>query len=195
MKTLLALLSFLLLNACCSTCPVTYEETSFEEDMALMMEYSALGPEHETLASMVGTWDVAATWYMGPGAEGMPMMATSTMTLAMDGRQLVENFRSDFQGEPFNGRLLMGYDNLADRLWTIWTDNVSTDYGLSHGQFTDDGGLEMHGTMRDHKTPDGRPTRTEMSGIGSDRMLFSMYDTGPSGELYLVMEAVYERRG
>lgn len=192
MKFLIALLSAALLTGCC--CSVTYDMPTPEEDMAMMMQAGAPGPQHELLASLVGTYDVDMTMYMGPGAPPEPMPSTSTMVMAMDGRQLVESFRSDFGGAPFTGRLMMGFDNTTQQWWSVWTDNFSTGYALSHGEYTGDDTITLCGTMRDHKTPDGRPTKVQMTDLSGDQHHFTMWDTGPDGELYVVMDGIYKRR-
>lgn len=192
MKSFAILFTAALSVACNST--VTYDMPSEEQMMAMMMEAGTPGPQHALLMSLAGTYDVAMTNYMAPGAPGEAMTATAVFAPSMDGRLITEDFQADFQGMPFQGRLVMGYDNVTRRWWNLWNDNMSTGYMLAHGAYTTDDAIATGGLVRDLITPQGRPTRSVLAGIGSDHVQFTMWDTGPDGHEYVVMEGAYTRR-
>ena len=83
------------------------------------------------------------------GADPMPMQATARTEVLLGGRYIVEEFKSDFMGMPFEGRLIQGYDNLTQQYWSLWTDSMSTGYWISHGTETSPGKVEFEGTVID----------------------------------------------
>jgi hypothetical protein len=161
--------------------------------MADMTAAGATGPEHEALASRAGSWSVEGRVWMGPGAEPMPMNATATTEVLLGGRCIVEEFKSEFMGTPFEGRLMQGYDNLAQRYWSVWSDDMSTGCWITYGTETAPGQLEFRGTAHDVLTPSGRPTRmtTTVNGDGSYTM--KMFDTIKDGGEFQSMELRYTR--
>ena len=163
---------------------------------ALMMQTMLLGnpgAPHEALAGHAGAWQVTGKSFFGPGGEAMEMVATAEVEMVLGGRVQIERFRSDFQGMPFEGMLLAGFDNLRQEHWHIWIDSFSTGYSAAWGGPREDGVLEFHGTLQDPMTPEGRPSRTEIAQHGDDRYTMTMFDTLPDGTEWVAMELDYRR--
>ena len=165
------------------------------EYMADMTVAGATGPQHEALASRAGSWSVEGKMWMAPGAEPMPMNATATIEVLLGGRYIIEEFKSDFMGTPFEGRLMQGYDNLAQQYWSLWTDSMSTGYWLSHGTETSPGQVEFHGTANDILTPNGRPSRMTTTDNGDGSYTMKMFDTREDSGEFQSMELRYTRGG
>ena len=85
----------------------------------------------------------------------MPMPSTASIKVLLGGRQTVEEFKSDFMGMPFEGRLLQGYDNVTQRYWCVWTDNMSTGCMISYGTETSPGTIEYLGHRPGRPHPQG----------------------------------------
>ena len=212
-RRLIALSTGLLLSGACATtsdlqesagAPTPLPSTAPQEEgmeggmdmdamMAAMMKAGTPGEAHKSMASHVGKWKVDGKMYMGPGAGPSPMMATAETEAIMGGRYTIEHFHSDFMGMPFEGMLISGYDNLSERYWNLWMDNMSTRYTPAWGTMKDDGTLEFHGTNYDPMTPEGRPNRTEIKMESDDHVIMKMYDTLPDGTEWIVMEFDYTR--
>ena len=197
---LLAALTLTLALASCNATSNRVEWADYGEDpmanpqyMADSMSAGAPGAQHQALVSHVGTWNVSGQMWMSPDAEPMPMTATARIESILDGRYIVEEFKSDFMGMPFEGRLVQGYDNVAKRYWSLWTDSMSTGYMLSHGQETSPGTIEMRGTAVDILTPKGRPIRMTTTDNGDGTYTMRMFDTGFDGEECQSMELRYTR--
>lgn len=161
--------------------------------MADMMEAGTPGPQHAELASRAGTWSVDGKMWMAPGADPMPMKARARIEVLMDGRYTVEEFRSDFMGMPFEGRLLSGFDNLTQEYWCIWMDSMSTGYSISRGTETSPGHFGFHGTASDVLTPKGRPVRMTITDNSDGSYTMKMYDTREDGVEFESMELHYTR--
>lgn len=194
MKPVHALLGVALLaTACASPAAPAGEEMSPDDIMAAMMELAQPGAEHAAFDDHVGTWKTAMKSYWEPGGEPMLVQGTSVIETIMGGRYMVETFTADFMGMPFEGRLIHGYDNLADEYWSIWFDNMSTWPSFSTGQMDADGTLEMSGTMKDAQTPNGRPSRSVITTLPGGGQHFTMYDVTPEGDEFVVMEIDYTK--
>lgn len=158
-----------------------------------MMAAGTPGPQHEALTSRAGTWNVAGKTWMGPGTEPMPMEAKARAQAILGGRYVVEDFRSDFMGMPFEGRLIQGYDNVTERYWSIWTDNMSTGPWISYGCEIEPGVLEYRGTAHDIMTPGGRKHRMTITDGADGDYTMRMYDTREGGGEFQTMELHYTR--
>jgi hypothetical protein len=151
------------------------------------------GPQHEALASRAGSWKVEGTVWMEPGADPMPMPATAEVQVLFDGRYIVEEFKSDFMGMPFEGRLMQGYDNLTQQYWSLWTDNMSTAYWVSHGTETSPGTIEFEGTAKDILTPKGRSVRMTTITHADGSYTMKMFDMRKDSGEFQSMELHYTR--
>ncbi len=198
MKFLPPLVLWLAVLSCNS--PQRVEWVDYGEDMmqnpqymADMMASGALGPQHEALAGRAGSWTVEGKVWMEPGADPMPMQATAMTEVLLGGRYIVEEFKSDFMGMPFEGRLMQGYDNLTQEYWSLWTDSMSTGYFISHGTETSPGHIELRGTANDILTPNGRPTRMTTTDNGDGSYTMKMFDTREDSGEFQSMELRYTR--
>jgi len=158
-----------------------------------MTDAGTPGAEHEALAARAGSWTVAGQMWMEPGMDPMPMNASAKFDVILGGRYTTEEFKSDFMGMPFEGRLTMGYDKVTNRYWSLWCDSASTGYWLAHGTETTPGNIELHGTAQDILTPNGRPMRMTMTANADGTHTMRMYDTRAGVDEYMSMELVYSR--
>ena len=145
------------------------------------------------LAVRAGSWKIDGQMWMTHDADPMPMPATARTQVLLGGRTIVEEFRSDFMGETFEGRLLQGYDNVNQRYWCLWTDNMSTGYWLSHGTETSPGTIELQGTATDVLTPGGRPVRMSTTNHEDGSYTMKMWDSNQDGVEFQTMELHYKR--
>ncbi len=186
--------SLLVVASACATSDktMTYEGMDPMAAMEAAMTFGTPGPAHADFANQVGAWNASMKMQMEPDAPPMTIPGTSTIRTAMGGRYLIENYRCDFMGQPFEGMLIQGYDNLAQEYWTIWIDSMSTGYTLSRGVKISENVIETHGSMHDAQTPDGRPTRSLIE-HKDGTVIFTMFDTAPDGSEMQVMEIEYTR--
>jgi len=166
-----------------------------QQQMTKMMQAGTPGEVHEDMAGLVGDWDVEYRWWKGPDGEPVRGTGTSTYRSIMGGRYLVEEFHSQFFGQPFEGMLLMGYDNVRQQFQTVWIDSMSTGMGLQLGTLGTDGIKRLQGEHYDYMTPTGRPMRSELSAVGETVHEMEMFDTAPDGTEYLSMSFRYKRAG
>lgn len=198
MKILAAFALSLTLASCNSTDHVDWVD--YGEDpmqnpqyMEDMLAAGTPGPQHQALTSRAGSWRVEGMMWMEPGADAMPMKATARTEVLIGGRYIVEEFKSDFMGMPFEGRLLQGFDNVSGEYWSVWTDNMSTNSYISRGTETSPGHVEFHGTATDILTPKGRPARITTTDNGDGSYTMKMFDTRENAGEFQTMELHYTR--
>ena len=163
------------------------------EFMAAWIASSTPGEHHAELAKAAGTWDVVTKMYMSPGAEATDSPAHAESKMILGGRYLMEEFKSEFMGQPFDGVLLSGYDNLHGEYFSIWLDTMSTWPSVVRGKKDKEGRVSQSGLMHDVMSPEGRPYR-HVSWEEDGKFRTTMYDTLPDGTEWEVMDMTYSRK-
>jgi hypothetical protein len=149
------------------------------------------GQYHERLDWFVGDWTAKITSFMG----GEPVVAqgTARFTWELGGRYVYSVHESEFNGMPFEGRGIDGYDNTTGKYFSIWTDNMGTGYLLSEGEPCEEGKPQVvSGTMSD-PTMGTVKTRFVTNITGDDSFLFEMYMTAEGMPETKSMEIEYTR--
>jgi hypothetical protein len=108
--------------------PVGTAGMSAEEKamMDAMIKAGTPGANHELLASMAGEWAFKSRMWMNPSAPPAESSGTATYTTLYGGRYVEGQYKGEMMGMPFEGRGLMGYDNVSGRFQTTWADNMGT---------------------------------------------------------------------
>ena len=190
MKVKLSLAAALLL-----VCPVLFAQADAKPDpmMEAMMKAATPGDAHKSLDPFVGTWTTKVTMWMAPGAPPMVMEGTSEARWVMGGRYVEERFKSSFMGMPFEGLGYTGYDNIKQRYWSTWMDNMSTGMMMSTG--TNDGKtFSFSGTMPDPMTGKDNPVTSKTTLVDADHHTAEMWGVGPDGKTMKTMEITYSRK-
>jgi len=199
-STALASLTLVLFTAC-STPPVVVQSVSDwgenpmedPEYMTALNAYMTPGEAHDEIARRAGNWNIRTKVVMSPETESISMDATSNSKMILGGRFLLEEFHGSMMGEPFEGLLIVGFDNLKNRYFSMWMDTWGTGLSRADGVQDSDGSIQMSGAMTDVLTPNGRPYRHVMRAEGSG-FVSELYDTLPDGTEWMVMEMTYTRR-
>jgi hypothetical protein len=150
------------------------------------------GPQHAELAAMAGTWTFTGSSRMSPDAPPDTFSGTEVRTMALGGRVLVSKVDSAFQGQPFEGHGMLGYDNVSGKWWSTWNDNMSTGVMVATGSCAN-GTCEFSGTFNDPMTGQLKTSRMT-STHQADREEHVMYDRTPDGKEYKSMEFLYTRK-
>ena len=193
----------LILSACNSAPVITNvvqedkQPAMHEMDPALlekMMKYAAPGQEHHKFVESAGSYSVACKMFEGPGSAPRKMEGNSESKAILGGRFLQESFKGDMMGMPFEGQLLLGFNNLEQQYFAIWVDTWGTGFSLAQGKAAADGTVELRGEMRDALTPEGRPFRHVVKHKDKDHYTVELWDTMPDGKEWKTMEMEYSRK-
>lgn len=153
------------------------------------------GPQHRKLAEASGSWSFRGQLWMDPGQPPVESVGTCERTMLFGGRIQQQRVTGQFLGQPFEGMLLAGYDNVTGRHWSVWTDNFSTSPQTSLGTCDAAGErCEFEDTYSDPMTGKEGRTRTVLVRDGVDREVMTTWAVGPDGKESKTMEFVYERR-
>jgi len=188
-----------LLLALGASCHSTGKASGPPPDQQEMMQrwtaFATPGKAHEVLASKVGTWNLKVHMFMSPGAPSTDTTGTSTMQWIMDGRYIQDTTTGDFNGQPFHGSGLMGYDNMKHAYVGSWIDNMGTAIVTSEGHY-DAKSKTFHFTSM---MPDAMVAQAYVHSSStetwtdSDHWVMRTYSPGPDGKDYLNMEIEYAR--
>ena len=125
-------------------------------EMEAYMKAGTPGAPHKVLASTAGSYDLKIKHWQQPGAPAMEETGTATRAVALDGRVLVEEFKSSMMGMPYTGHGMTGFDNVTGKYWSTWSDSMSTGLMVSEGTCDDQGkACTFTGTLerRDQEGP------------------------------------------
>lgn len=168
------------------------EEGGKEPSMEEVMEQLATpGEMHAWLAQSEGEWDIA-TEMSCPDGTMSKEKGTATIRMVLGGRFQEQILKGTFQGKPFEGRGLTGYDNLSQTFQNYWFDTMGTAPSVATGQRSEDGRtLTFTGSW---PMPGGAmPFRFILNFESKDRFTFTMKGTMEEEEQTL-MTSVYTRK-
>lgn len=135
MKTII----FVTLILLCLSFGISAQEQAEDPMMKAYMEYATPGDAHKALSNLVGTWTAKVTTYMDPSGKPVEQTGTSTYKMIMDGRYLLEEVLSEFQGQKFQGMGLYGYDKGTQKYHSTWVDTMGTGIMSGTGSSSDGG--------------------------------------------------------
>ena len=86
-----------------------------------------LGPQHKVLGGFTGRWKTTThIMVAGPTTPEQDTEGTAEGKLVMGGRFAQLMHAGLLNGEPFEGLMLCGYDEVVQKYTAIWVDNTST---------------------------------------------------------------------
>lgn len=149
--------------------------------MEATMKAAQTGPQHEILKSLAGKWDAHCTFYMDPSMPPSVSKGSCEMALDLGGRVLKQTFEcSSPEMGSFSGLGWWGYDNVDQRWWCSWMDNMSTGSMMMYGQMDEKTKtIELKGQFTDPLTLKPATMRTTLTIDSPTQHTFSMFMTMP----------------
>ncbi|MCB1060420.1 MAG: DUF1579 family protein [Calditrichaeota bacterium] len=165
-------------------------EMTQQEMMENWMKNATPGAQHERMAKECGEYSVA----MDEG--GKTMSGDVKMEMILGGRVQLQRFTMDYQGMPFEGAGMMGYDNFTQRYWFTWNDNMSTGLFTLWGKEQDggkkivfEGAMDSPGmNMRDV------PTRHMYTYLNENEFMYQAWIFPGTAQEKKTMEMHYKRK-
>ena len=107
---------------------IAAEQLSAQDDasMKAWMTYMTPGDMHKMLAESDGEWNEEIIMWMAPDAPPTKSTATAVNKMIMGGRYQQSMHTGSFNGMPFEGISLVGYDNAKKVFMSSWIDNMGT---------------------------------------------------------------------
>ncbi len=167
-----------------------------EQMMAKMKEAATPGEEHKRLAPLVGKFKSTATFWMEPGKPPLVEKGTTTNTWALGKRFVKQEHKSKFGGMPFQGTGYLGYDNVKKAYVGTWMDSMGTGILTSEGWY--DAATKTLSMDAQFSCPlEGGPKKAKFITkiLNNKEFVDEMYDVGPDGKEFKVMEIKYKKIG
>lgn len=166
----------------------------------MMKKYEAAatpGEAHKVLANISGKWKTASQMWESPDAKPASSKGTANFKMILGGRWLQQEFKGTAMGKPFQGIGLVGYDNVKQKYESHWFDSMSTASMEAEGDFdTSTKTLKDKGTVScPISASKTQEVRSEWQMVDKNKMIFSMFGTGPVANVpeFKMMEIVYTR--
>lgn len=160
-----------------------------------MMSYTTVNENHDFLKKLEGKWKATVKFWMDPAGEPEVSVGTSDAKIIMGGRFLEQAFVGTAMGQPFEGRGILGYDNLKQEYTSIWFDNMATGIMAGSGQYDPETKmLTSEGSMSCPITEEKHRWMKDVTSIkDEDNYIYETYMKDKDGNEFRSMEIVYER--
>jgi len=166
--------------------PSDAENAAWEKAMAV-------GPMHKLLASGAGEWKTDMKMWMAPNAEPQTSTGSCMNEMILGGRYQESKYESSVMGMPYEGRGLVGYDNLKNMFVNTWSDNMGTGIMYSEGPYDEKtNSITFKGSYIDPMTGKEVKTREVYKFVADNHHIFEMYAT-QEGKEFKSMEINYRR--
>ncbi len=147
-------------------------------EMAQKQKLLQPGVHHAELDRLAGSWTVAVTFKLGPGAE-YQSTATSEAKWILGGRFLQQQYKNESGLEVLQ---FLGYDNQKERFFEIKMDNMETGLLRTEGAISPDGNvITNYGDRIDPLSGMAGKLRTVTTIVDHDHYTVEWYLTGPGG--------------
>jgi hypothetical protein len=146
------------------------------------------GPEHALLKESEGTWDATIKTMEGESK------GTETCKMALNGLWLLDHFKADLGGMPFEGRGATSYDPAKKKYVGVWIDSMATSPMISEGTY--DKATRTMTMVGDMPAADGKSTKATMTTVYKDAntKIFTLRSPGPDGKDFEMLHITYKRR-
>ncbi len=169
--------------------PVDPSKLSDEEVQKIWMDYATPGERHEKLSEMSGTWNEIIKMWMKPGIEPIVSKAVCNVEMIFEGRYQQSRHKGDFNGMPFEGIGMTGYDNADGSYYSTWIDNMGTGIMFSKGTYDEKtGNITFYGEQMDAVSKKMMKIREVIRRSDNGDFIMEMYTTPFGGKEFQSME-------
>jgi hypothetical protein len=170
------------------TKPAQKTNSASMPDSATMMKawqaYMTPGKFHQMMAKDDGSWNEEITMWMDPSAPPSKSTATAENKMIMGGRYQESVHKGNFDGMPFEGRSILGYDNARKMYVSSWIDNMGTGIMYMEGKWDDKlKGIVFKGKSVDPMTGKEMMVREVFRIIDDNTQVLEMYDNKMGKEM------------
>ena len=160
------------------------------------LETSLASGEHKQLNDLIGEWSgTTKTWF----EEGDPVdtAATSgTIRPLFDGRFVIHEYKSSFQGAAFEGIAIYGYHIKTGKFQCAWMDTFHMGTGIMLSEASK--GSPFYSVLGQYEASADNPElwgwRTEITQQDKDTLIITAFNIQPDGIESKATETVYNRQ-
>jgi hypothetical protein len=163
--------------------------------MAMWMAYATPGEMHQMLAKDDGEWEGQVTQWMDPAAPPSVSKSTATTKMIMGGRYQQSMHSGCFDGMPFEGMSLVGYDNAKKVFMSSWIDNMGTSFMNLEGKLDSaTRTIRFAGQCTNPMDGSQMNIREDFTYVDDNTQKMTMYGPDMTGKEYKMMEIVFTRK-
>lgn len=156
-------------------------------------KYMAVGEMHNMLAKADGEWKEEIQFWQGPGSEPQKNSTSCTNKMILGGRYQESTHSGIVMGMPFEGKGLVGYDNIKKVFMSTWADNMGTGIMYVEGPYNEKTqSIMMHGMMMDPISGKELKVRELFTFVNDSHQKLEMFVT-QNGSEHKSMEINYHR--
>jgi Protein of unknown function (DUF1579) len=166
-----------------------------QDTMTTWLRAATPGEQHKVLEGFVGRWSSHVKMQMDPAQPIQESNGTAEGAMVLGGRYVQVIHHGTMMGQPFEGIMLSGYDNLAKKYVATWVDNMGTAIVHYDGSFDKNSKRLMMGARyTDPMT--GKPTksRSVTTFVSPTSWTYEEYSPGPGGKERLVMIITFTKQ-
>jgi hypothetical protein len=162
---------------------------------AAWQEYETPGEAHKLMANDKGIWDEEIILWEHAGANPAKFYLIAESKMIMNGKFQEMTHKGDFDGEPFEGRSILGYDNAEKKYISMWIDNMSTGMRVLKGDFDSaSNSITLKGEAVDPVTKKVKVIKEIYTFINDDTHKLETFDTGYDGKEFKNNEITFKRK-
>jgi len=164
------------------------------DEMKKWMDYMTPSDVHKMMAASDGEWNMEIQMWMDPNAPAQSMKASCVNKMILGGRYQESINTGSFNGMPFKGHSLTGWDNARKIFVSTWIDNMGTGIMYMEGPWNDaTKTMELKGKMTDPMTGQVKDVRQTMKMVDDNTQVMEQYDT-KDGKEYKSMVIKFTRK-
>jgi hypothetical protein len=166
------------LTICCFALAAffTIGKAQTPEEMQKWMDYMTPSDVHKMMAASDGEWNMEIEMWMDPNAPSQSMKASCVNKMILGGRYQQSVNLGEFNGMPFEGHSLTGWDNLRKVFQSTWVDNMGTGVLYMEGPWNDaTKTMELKGKMTDPMTGQITDVRQTMKMVDDNTQIMEQF--------------------
>jgi hypothetical protein len=163
--------------------------------MKAWMDAGTPGEGQKNIAQLAGDWDAIVKVRMAPEGPWQESKGSMSAKMMFEGRYLHSMYNGEMMGMPFQGTMILAYNNVTKTYESTWCDSMST--GIMYSTGTYDSAkktFSLKGDMAD-PTQGGKKktTRVVTTILAPDKHIEEFFEPGPEGKEFKSMEITYTR--
>ncbi len=159
-----------------------------QEEMKKWMEYMTPSEVHKIIAQSDGQWSEEIQMWMDPNAPVQSMKTNCVNKMILGGRYQESIHTGNFNGMPFEGHSITGWDNARKIVFSTWIDNMGTGLAYMEGTWNEaTKSIELKGKMTDPMTGNMNDIREVLKFVDDNTQIMEQYGV-KDGKEYMTME-------
>ncbi|WP_166828008.1 DUF1579 domain-containing protein [Thalassoroseus pseudoceratinae] len=159
----------------------------------LFEEYATPGTEHKQFRRMVGDWKTKTTSYYPNPEKPTVTEGSAKFRMILGGRFLQQRFQGEYEGKPYTGIGISGYDKATKKYVGSWMDTMGTGIMSTTGKYNEET-HQMVESGTSHSPLGQIEFRMVTDYQSDDAFTFTMFMTVPGMPEMKSMEIAYTRQ-